>query len=1093
SPKRKPVGYSEVQLLFDNEDGSLPLTTPEVSVSRRLTRSGESEYRINKRHCRLRDVYELLADSGLGRSGYSIVGQKEIDAALSASAEDRRAWVDEAAGVQRYRARKIESLKRLDSARDHLSRVDDILHELTSQRDPLKEEAEAAARYRSLVGSLREVELGLLVNEVAAAVRETNALEARIAESQKLSNAELERADELEDRVRELGTAISDLESDMDAVRMIQQGGLTEKERAEAELRLCEQRLSSLAETERSLQEDEDTVRSRITDSTSELDRLLDEHRSEQSSLEELSRTFAGVGEAATALNRELREVEKELARARETNARRLKAEAEKNHARERRLLIEREIQGIESALPELEEAIAAAQQSRDEEQAKLESWKQAVLEQEAGRARLLKEEDLDAQTVRRSLAEKASLEGRRRGIEATIDAHEGLTQGARSVMEAAAKGLLQGRYLPVGQAVEAPKELALAVETALGGSANDLIVDDQRDAKEAIEWLKKARAGRATFQPIPLMRPSEPHPELRRLLQDRGVVGRASELVDCEPRVRPVIDSMLGRVVVVQSLDDALRLAKTSGWNRMVTLEGEVVHSSGAVTGGQQARQSYGLVQRKADLARLEDELRELDRAIGKFEERSSVRNGEVQAIENRLQVLRTEQKTLQRNFDEAHAYHQTLADEHRSTVRSRDKLTAESAAIVASTVEIPDRVDLEAIESRRDDTLKRLASKAADAESAEARLREARTRVEQAKARLDAGQKRLRSAEEAERHRAHRLQSLGPERERLRQAMDRHAQERSGAEARCAEADTHLHALQEKRRGLLEDSLRFTEEAKQARSTATAIADGAHQAEVSRARAEARKANSLARLMEDYGLTQEDALEQEGRHEVPPDAGTVVNRLRREIRAMGDVNLGAIEAYERLSQRLEELSAQRDDIVEGMAQVEASIDELDKLTRDRFLSTFALVQQAFSEQFTRLFGGGEGQISLTDPNRVLESGIELDATLPGKRKQALNLLSGGERSLCASAFLFALLSVKPSPLVVLDEVDAPLDGRNVERFAEALFQFTSTTQFIVITHNESTIRTANVHLGVTMQPHDPGVSLLVPVRLPQEEPLAA
>ena len=259
--------------------------------------------------------------------------------------------------------------------------------------------------------------------------------------------------------------------------------------------------------------------------------------------------------------------------------------------------------------------------------------------------------------------------------------------------------------------------------------------------------------------------------------------------------------------------------------------------------------------------------------------------------------------------------------------------------------------------------------------------------------------------------------------------------------------------------------------------------MGDAAHQAELNRARAESRRANSLQRLYEEYGMTEEDAFEQEGKHEVPKDASSVVNRLRREMRAMGDVNLGAIEAYQRLTVRVEELSTQKDDILSGIAQVEASISELDKLTRDRFLNTFAAVQTAFTDMFQKLFGGGEGKLSLTDPERVLESGIDLEITLPGKKRQPLALLSGGERALCASAFLFSLLQVKPSPLVVLDEVDAPMDGTNVERWAKMLHEFTDNSQFIVITHNPTTIQSAPVWLGVSMQ--EPGISMLLPTRI--------
>ncbi len=385
--------------------------------------------------------------------------------------------------------------------------------------------------------------------------------------------------------------------------------------------------------------------------------------------------------------------------------------------------------------------------------------------------------------------------------------------------------------------------------------------------------------------------------------------------------------------------------------------------------------------------------------------------------------------------------------------------------------------------MEARRDQALKALAGKSADAEQAETRLRDAENRLAQAQARSYSGRRRLQGAVETEGQRKHRLQTLEPERIKARAEIVLVMKQRDEAGKGKFEAEARLDLAQKSKRELLQHSMNQTEEAKAARANATAIGDATHQAELNRTRAESRRAAALQRLMEDYELTEEDALAQEGTHEVPPDAMTVVNRLRRELRAMGDVNVGAIEAYQRLTTRLEELSGQTEDIVTGIAQVEASISELDKMTKDRFINTFVAVQEAFSEMFQKLFAGGEGKLALTDQTHVLESGIDLEITLPGKKRQPLALLSGGERALCASAFLFALLKVKPSPLVVLDEVDAPMDGSNVERFAKLLHEFTDRSQFIVITHNPTTIQHALVWLGVTMQ--EPGISTLLPTRL--------
>jgi chromosome segregation protein len=1085
SSKRKPVGFAEVTLLFDNEDRALPIDSAEVSITRKLTRSGDSEYSINKQNCRLRDIYDLLADSGLGRAGYAIVGQKEIDSALSASAEDRRAWVDEAAGVQRYRARKVESMRRLATAQEHLERVADIVRELDSQRAPLREEAERATAYKSLLASLREVELGLLVQEVVAAVREVREAESRIQESGRIAQEEMVRAEQLDQEVRELGEEVSAIEVEMDTIRGLQQGSITGLERAEANLRLMDQKLQSLAELEQTLAEDGHTAAERLAEALAEADHTDTESASELASLEQLRTELSGVGEQARKISDELKAVERELREARDAESRKMKREAEASHRKDRLSAAKRELAGIESSVPDLEKAISEADRAALELEAQVSQKRTAIAEAEIQSQSIAKEEERDAQSVRTALSHRAALEGRRRGIEATILSHEGVSQGSRAVLEAAERGLLSAEYVPVAQALEADAEIALAIETALGGSANDLIVDEDRDAKEAIEWLKQNRAGRATFQPIPLMRPVEPSSDLRRLLGAAGVVGRASELVTCRPRFRPVIDSLLGRVVIVEDLDVALRHARTFGWSRMVTLDGEVVHSGGAVTGGKQAKTGYGIVQRKADLAAIEDEIAVLDKTVGEFESRSRSRTKKREAIEAEVKAKRVELSEASGEAQEARSFHRSLTDELKGTLRSKEKLEYEMQMLLKTEILEENPVDVPAIEARRDGLLKELAGRSADAEGAEARLRENEMRVVQAQGRALAAKRRVQAAQETEANRMKRLEGLAPERSKIREAILGFEKEREASRDQRSDADARLEKMGHERREKLETCLRLTEDAKVARANALSVGEAAHQAELTRARAESRRSNALQRLMEDYGMSEPEAISQEGMHEVPADAATLVNRLRRDLRAMGDVNLGAIDAYQRLSDRLNELKAQQDDILSGIEQVEASISELDKMTRDRFLTTFHAVQEAFTETFKRLFAGdSEGRMSLSDPDHVLESGIDLEIQLPGKKRQPLNLLSGGERALCAAAFLFALLKVKPSPLVVLDEVDAPLDGRNVERFAELLNEFSNNTQFIVITHNMSTIVNAQDWLGVTMQ--EPGISTLLPVRLP-------
>lgn len=1088
SSKRKPVGFAEVTLLFDNEDGALPIESSEVAISRRLTRSGESEYSINRQNCRLRDVLDLLADSGLGRAGYSIVGQKEIDSALAASAEDRRAWIDEAAGVQRYRGRKLDAARRLSQAQNHLERVADIVAEIETQREPLKDEAEVARRYRSIMQSLREVESNLLVVEIAKASREVAELEAKVNDSQRLAEKENQLAESLDRQAAQTALELRRLDATLDELRAKLNEALMKVERADGAIKLCNQKLSNLDDLEKNL--DDESGHVRHEEARKEVESTSADFKEEEKALDELRILLSGAGEQATTLRKELAELDAQLTKARDQHTQRLKLEAESAHRAERQKTIRRELKGIIESLPDLHKGMAEVDSDLAEKDA-------AVQESEAMRQGFLaaiesiRKAEKDEETERRELLVRlGSLEGRRQGLEATIAEHEGLNQGAKAVLEMAKGGLLPNNYWPVGEVITVESDIALAIETALGGAINDLIVPDESDAKAAISLLRENRLGRATFQPIPLMRPQEPNNEFRRVEGERGVIGRASELIQCENRYRPVIDSLLGRVLIIESLETALKLAKTQGWHRLVTLEGELITSGGAVTGGQGSKQMYGVVQRRADLKVLETEGHAIQKKLATFESADEKRKVHREKLELDLSTWANVHRELESELSEARKWRNQVADEVQSTERAKVKLEQELQALQPDLLGQIAEVNIPVIEAKRDELMKTLAARSADSDSAKERLRESETRLSQAQLRMILAQKRLAAAIEHEDMRAKRIANLQPERDKVAKESEEAEKQLSEAEIERDEATVGVERATDQRIKLQEGNAELLERAKQARQSANKSLEESHQAELGRARADARKANSVQRLLEEYNITEEDAIALAPGVEVPSDAATLVGRLRRELRGMGEVNLGAIEAYERLTNRYDELTTQREDILASIEQVNASIRELDKLTREKFITTFEAVQEAFAGLFQQLFGGGEGSLQLANTENLLDSGIDIDVQLPGKKKQRLELLSGGERSLCATAFLFALLKVKPSPLVVLDEVDAPLDGRNVERFVAMLHDFSKLSQFIVITHNPATIESAPVWLGVTMS--EPGVSSLVPSRIaaaPKEE----
>ncbi len=1088
SGTRKGQGYAEVTLHFDNEDGTLPLDTAEVSVSRRLTRAGDSDYAINKRSCRLRDVNDLLADSGLGRAGYAIVSQSDIDQALSASAQQRRAWIDEAAGVQRYRARRTESIRRLEHAEDHLTRVRDIIGEIEQQMGPLEGEAEDAKRYKGVMQGLREVETGLLIKDLQQSVLDLAELEVRILDAMKLSEEESIRAVEFENEAKKLTEEAAQLEIRIELLRENQSSAQANYEQAIAQVQVAEHKLQTLADLEKNLDEESGLTSDRLTEAEAELEKAKSEMTVEFEGLEKLRIELAGADGESKELAKKLSEIDVELAKARQIHVQAQKFELEKEHRTNRIKQIQKELEGINSSVPDLEGAVKGADEETAGHQSLIEVAKSKVKDAEDKFNALRKREEDRGQQTRQLLAKIAVLDGKRRGIESTIDAHEGLAQGPRAVMAAVSQGMLSGEYIPVGEAISVESDLAVAIDTALGGSANDLIVPDEAHAKRAIEVLKANRLGRATFQPIPLMRPVDKNMDLRQVLVKEGVVGLASELVSCDARIRPVVDSLLGRVVVVEDLEDALALAKTRGWARLVTLDGEVVFSSGAVSGGASQRQGSGMVQRKAELEEVILELKNLQSELDGYENRSNL-DGVKEELSGLISTGQSEVRELSETYEESRSWLMSLRHELQTTLASRARLHDELARLESGSDAVVADIDLNAIEEKRDEVMRLLAAKSSDAGQATDRLREAEERALQSRNRMLESERRLLGLKEAELMRLRRSENLEPERIKYTAQLEEGRRFVVEREESVASLRSQIMQAIAGRKELMDASQSNLEKARIAQKSASATSDILHQSEIKRARVDSKRTTAVERLVDEYGISESDALEQADSVEVPDDAVAVVAKLRKDLKAMGDVNLGAIEAFERLNERHQELFGQVEDIEGGMGEIQASIREMDRLTREKFVATFDKIKDAFAETFVKLFGGGAGSLDLTEGENILDSGVDISVTIPGKKTQRLELLSGGERAMSALAFLFSLLKVKPSPLVILDEVDAPLDGRNVERFVAMMRDFNKESQFILITHNPVTIESADVWFGVTMQ--EPGVSTLVPFKVPPKGPV--
>lgn len=1109
SDRRKPLGMAEVRLTIDNGDHSIPVEFAEIEIARRIYRSGESRYAINGTQCRLKDIVDLFLDTGMGRGAYSFISQSEVDAVLSARPEDRRELFEEAAGVQKYRARKREALRKLETAEANLTRINDIVHELERQREPLRHQAEIAERYLSLTQRLRQIEVGVLVSEIQradyelfAARRERDADIATVREAD-------DRLAAMERQSLQVRERLNEAEAELEAAGISRQGAMTSVERAVHELQLNDERARSAETTAAGLDDDirnlivaEQAAETAAQKDRAALERLEKAERERRELLAEARRALEqaelAVAEAAQE-SRDRAQQQRRLLAERASREAALAACSARIAEADRRLVeIAQEIAAHSRMLEQARQAHAAACEQVAERDGKLQRLR---AQQEAVEDQVRRAEDERAQAaaaadaLRRKAVETAA---RLKTLEEIHASGEGLYQGVRSVLHAVRAGALTGEFSTVADALTVPERLRLAMEVALGSDAQSLICSDDQEARDAVAWLKAERKGRATFLPLNLLEPPPPlrHAEVARV---RGAVGIASELVSFDRTIEPAVRLLLGRVVVFEDLDAAAAAArKLQGWRRLVTLDGDTLTPGGALTGGSMPARTAHLVSRKGEIddlkrasADLAAQMASADACIAAAQAGLKQARSESERIAEQvaqsvsaLIEARRDAASAERELASARARGEDLAAETHRVEQARERLREEETQWRASLAAVNDD------DTAMDDDLARMQARA---DAAARTCDDARRRVaaldvevgrlsEQVRAARAALARTERSMEEARASRIAKQAQREAAARLLAEAESRRLQleaDVATARARLAECEEVHSRWREERQRRLEESFSLTAAIKETTDRRRVTMDNLHEEELRIARLEVRLAQHAQRLADDYGMTMEEALAAPDPGDMDRDTVNEIVRLRRELRAMGDVNTGAAEEFRRLSERYEFLEAQRSDLQTASASLRETIAEIDRSTRQVFMETFDAVAAEFSRLFQRLFGGGQTRLILTDPDDLLETGIEVVAQPPGKRASGLALLSGGERALTAVALLFSFLAVRPSPFVLLDEVDAPLDGPNVEKFTELVTDFARDTQFLIITHNPTTMESAPRWYGVTMQ--EPGVSRVV------------
>lgn len=1125
SEQRHASGMAEVTVTFDNADSKLPVDFAEVAVTRRVYRSGESEYLINKAACRLKDIQELFMDTGIGTQAYSMVGQGKMDLILSSKPEDRRFLFEEAAGIIKYKNRKRLAMRRLESAEQNLLRLNDIVTEVERQMRSLKRQVNAAIRHRELTEQLREIEIRaawLKHQHLTAAIKD---MRAKLAESQDLHGKLSAEISKLEARHEEIGLA----KLEIDRVLLVRREGVhqidTEMEKLESQIALLRQQSEFAAEQQRRAGDEEtqfreraETIEKNLEEAAQRAERLQQEKAACNESLaakqaehENASKRVLESDAQLDALRQRLAEQMNTRVRT-ETQLEKLDAtlgnfETQLERIYERQKAVEERREG----LLRQSESLRAEEQAKQAALGEAEEKHRQQTEAQQQHTQTLRQVDEEWQGVRES---RGSAEARLRSLRELRDAYEGFATGVRAVMRAKAekKANLSGIIGPVGDLLSSDKTYEQAIEAALGGNINNIFVEDADAAKRAIDFLKQHKAGRVTFLPLDIIRGGR-RDDGGKLKKAPGVVGAAIDYVRYEARLEKAVEYLLQNTLIVETLDDAIRIARSEvAFPRLVTLEGEMVNPSGAVTGGAVRHQSRGLLGRSAEIGELEQQVAAADESIKNLVDRRNGLNETIDSLGREIRTLTEQEQTLRRELNEVgmamarqSAELDNLNEENKSLGSQRDGLCAQRDATEAQRKEALAQVD----SMSSDDEV--LQQEAADANENASRARQALSVCAGELSDLRVKQAGLtQQAEEVQREH----ERFKREREELLQEVERRStmqtdyedrqktlaeeialqiersktfsESKEEARKKVVEADNQRQALLDETDGLDKELRRLREQAREAQATL-------HSVELDLRSNEERVHFFQELILTEYNIALASLKADEvGDDEYDDDArDKLVASLRNQLQRMGEVNLMAIEEYENLEQRHTFLVDQCNDLAEARQTLLDVIERSDTKIREMFMDTFNRVSDYFRDFYRQLFNGGQARIYLVDEDDPLESGIEIEARPPGKKPTSISLLSGGESAMTAIALLFSIFKAKPSPFCVLDEVDAPLDDANIGRFLRMLEEFKSSSQFIIITHNKATMAHADALYGVTMQ--ERGVSQLVSVKFKDvEEPAA-
>lgn len=1113
---RKPLGFAEVSIVLDNSEGKIPISFEEVRITRRVYRSGESEYFINKTSCRLKDIHQLFMDTGVGKEGYSIIGQGQIDRILSTKPEDRRFLFEEAVGIVKYKIRKLEAEKKLEQEKQNLIRVEDIISELENQLEPLAYQAGKASNYLEIKEKLKQIELNLFIYEADNQKKELDSLEEILLNNQE----ELSRQKEIQLKQKE----------DYDLIKK-------ELENIENQIFESQNTISDIRTSIEKTEGNNKVLSQQIDHCLLDINRLKNESIKLDAKIEEVNKENKELSAKFNGVSLELKSKEK-LLEEEDNNFNQLinfllngESEIENyksdiiekmNESSELKTLIQKinsEINYIEERKKQILLEKANIERQHKEQKVHLEALIKLGKELEEEKEKLNKDVNElirvnnelinnihnETTTLNNLREEMHNTKSRSEVLELMEKEYEGFNRSVKSIMLLKKDKPTQWKGIcgVVAELIQVPKGYERAIELALASSMQNIVTDTEEDARDAINHLKVNNLGRATFLPLSAIKAKTLGNEEAKILKERGVLGIASSLVNYDSLYNNVISYLLGRVIIVENLNYAINIAKKYQHKyKIVTIDGEVLNPGGAMTGGSSQQKTTSIFLRtrelqelKEKLVKMTDDINAQEKKIYEYEEKKNKNILKMEDLRNKIQEIdmnlisnkheinkcqedleQLKDKEKQLNLEE-----EQINLQYRDNSNNLSEKLKEMDTIENEIKEIQSKIEMNQSKLEKEKEAKDiLTEKITKLKIEISSLEQNRDYILENKNRLSS---EIEKQKAEKRQKEEEIQAIYMEKELKEKEVEENTSEIEKLKQSLVENTNLQENYQEIKRTKMAAYKSYEENIDKTSKNIELLQAEINRLENKKTKLKLEEELLYNKIWEEYEETYRSALKYKTDEFSISQMKKLSSKYRSTIKDLGNVNIDAIEEYKKVKERYDFLSAQREDIILAEQKLFGIIKELTSSMEKQFIENFATISINFNQVFTELFGGGKAYLKLTDEENILESGIEIIAQPPGKKLQNMMLLSGGEKALTAIALLFSILKMKPSPFCVLDEIEASLDDANVYRFAKYLKKFDNSTQFIIITHRKGTMEVAGTLYGVTME--EQGISKLLSVKL--------